>query len=118
MRVLQNVHCAGDLSTEAEKQKAIKDGMWVTLVKHSTKDELNTYVTKSKKASSALQKGVQKPDDKSVEQKKWVKSLEFLFKGSLVTQKKYQAIRNSQVLDEYKLLPYRKLILKIARRHN
>lgn len=120
MTVLESVHCSQNCKEE-EKEKFVKDGMWVTMTNKCTKDELKNYISNSKKVKSAI--GVSKMIENTAgddEANRWKRSLTLLYKGAMITQKKYQIMRNSEkeCREKDQLIPYKSLILKIARRHN
>ncbi len=110
---IENIHCSADLPTNC-KDKAIIDGLWVTFINKCTPAEIKRYTETSQKAKSALtlSKQLENPDQEEVQLKRWRKSLILLFKGSMITQDKYQVLRNyeKENKDLYSLLPYRQLI--------
>ncbi len=119
---MENIHCSKDEEDEEEKLKSVKDGMWATLASRCSPRELQEYCDKSLKMKKAKKEKGKEEDAESEGKKRLSNSLVTRYQGSLITERKYQSIRNYQksksVVDEYLLLPVKKLNMRIARIQN
>ncbi len=119
MSAAEYVHCGKGLEDEKQKEKAVKDGLWVTLVHKCSDKELVHYIRKSKKATRCS-KEVVTTKSKETEKERLTRSLVVLYEGSMVTARKYQKLRSheKESMKHESILPYKKLMLIIGRRHH
>ena len=90
-----SVHCQSTQAKNDKKQeKAVLDGMWVTLVTKTSKEDLSKYfensVTCMKNVLPTVIKKKVFESEKSVSNK--IRSVRVLYEGGLMSKKKYNAI--------------------------
>ncbi len=102
------IHCPDDLD-DAEKDKATKFGLWRTLESKSTKKELTAIINNSTKVTTE-----EHQPEKQNESERFQYSLKTLYSEGIISDKKYQSLRNTF---PNMLLPYKTLTSEINRRH-
>ena len=120
MSMAENVHCSSVVEEKKEKEKASKDGLWVTLVNKCNENELCQYLKTSKKGMKCARKATSGEKGEQSEKERLARSLVVLYKGSLITARKYQQLRNHErrtLLTAKPILPYKKLMAVVNRRH-
>ena len=118
MSALKEIHCS---SSTTHSQKAVKDGLWCSLVTEVNQKELTGYMVKSKLCMESVIPAIVKSQVKEYQssQSNYVRSAGVLYEGGLISKRKYQQIRNNDNYDNSffkskhcipRVCPYNKLI--------
>ena len=92
----------------------------MTLVNKCNENELCQYLKTSKKGMKCARKATSGEKGEQSEKERLARSLVVLYKGSLITARKYQQLRNHErrtLLTAKPILPYKKLMAVVNRRH-
>ncbi|XP_064652953.1 uncharacterized protein LOC135503337 [Lineus longissimus] len=102
IRAVQHIH--------GENRQSVVDGLWLTTVRTLTRKELEKYVGRSKKCRNLNLGRVTKPHDR-FSKENIVRSVRNLYKGGLISSRKYSNIvKETSATSKPKLVPYKSLI--------
>ena len=119
MSALKEIHC-NSMSNSATESKAIKDGLWSTLITEVSPRELKNYMVHSKMCMQSVLPVIVKDTVKEYEKSgsNYIRSAGILYQGGLLSKRKYQHIRNNDSENSIfktkhcipRVCPYNKLI--------
>ena len=98
VQALKHIHCDSHASTSEEGHKtAVNDGLWTTLIGSATNQEVNHYISNSKRCMNSIIPDIMqcKVKDYAASQANKIRSMRVLYEGGLVGKRKYTSVRNS-----------------------